>query len=95
MHFFLLFCVKNHKNTFTKNSHLYEEHMKGRRTDLVNGFRHSVPYINIHRDKTFVITLNGSAIADKNFAHIINDIGLLPSLGIRLVIVYGVVTQIC
>lgn len=65
MHFFLLFCVKNHKNTFTKNSHLYEEHMKGRRTDLVNGFCHSVPYINIHRDKTFVITLNGRAIADK------------------------------
>lgn len=39
--------------------------MKGRSTDLINGFRHSVPYINIHRDKTFVITLNGNAIADK------------------------------
>lgn len=68
--------------------------MKGRRTDLVNGFRHSVPYINIHRDKTFVITLNGNAIADKNFAHIISDIGLLHSLGIRLVIVYGIRPQI-
>lgn len=57
MHFFLLFCVKNHKNTFIKNNHSYEEDMKGHTTDLVNGFRHSVPYINIHRNKTFVITL--------------------------------------
>ncbi|CAA2929368.1 Amino-acid acetyltransferase [Arsenophonus endosymbiont of Bemisia tabaci Q2] len=47
-------------------------------------------YINIHRDKIFVITLNGNAIAGKNFAHIISDIGLLHSLGIRLVIVYRI-----
>lgn len=94
MHFFLLFCVKNHKKTFIRNNHLYEKHMEGRSTDLVNGFRHSVPYINIHRDKTFVITLNGNAIADKNFTHIISDIGLLHSLGIRLVVVYGIRPQI-
>ncbi|HGJ5899274.1 MAG TPA: amino-acid N-acetyltransferase, partial [Arsenophonus apicola] len=68
--------------------------MEGRSTDLVIGFRHSVPYINIHRDKTFVITLNGNAIADKNFTHIISDIGLLHSLGIRLVVVYGIRPQI-
>lgn len=92
--FFLLFCVKNHKKTFIRNNHLYEKHMEGRSTDLVNGFRHSVPYINIHRDKTFVITLNGNAIADKNFTHIISDIGLLHSLGIRLVVVYGIRPQI-
>lgn len=93
MHFFLLFCVKNHKKTLIWNN-LYRKYMKGRSTDLINGFRHSVPYINIHRDKTFVITLNGNAIADKNFTHLISDIGLLHSLGIRLVIVYGIRPQV-
>lgn len=68
--------------------------MKGHTTDLVNGFRHSVPYINIPRNKTFVITLNGDAIADKNFANIISDIGLLHRLGIRLVAVYSIRLQI-
>ncbi len=31
--------------------------MKERSTELVDGFRHSVPYINAHRGKTFVIML--------------------------------------
>lgn len=31
--------------------------VKERRTELVEGFRHSVPYINAHRGKTFVIML--------------------------------------
>lgn len=33
--------------------------VKERRTELVEGFRHSVPYINAHRGKTFVIMLGG------------------------------------
>ncbi|MFC3394585.1 amino-acid N-acetyltransferase [Brenneria rubrifaciens] len=68
--------------------------MKERSTELVQGFRHSVPYINAHRGKTFVIMLGGEAIEHENFANIVNDIGLLHSLGIKLVVVYGARPQI-
>lgn len=68
--------------------------VKERKTELVEGFRHSVPYINTHRGKTFVIMLGGEAIERENFSSIVNDIGLLHSLGIRLVVVYGARPQI-
>ncbi|HAP2543400.1 amino-acid N-acetyltransferase [Escherichia coli O2:K1:H4] len=68
--------------------------VKKRKTELVEGFRHSVPYINTHRGKTFVIMLGGEAIEHENFSSIVNDIGLLHSLGIRLVVVYGARPQI-
>ncbi|MGK2889677.1 MAG: amino-acid N-acetyltransferase [Candidatus Malihini olakiniferum] len=68
--------------------------MKERSTELVQGFRHSVPYINAHRGKTFVIMLGGEAIEHENFANIVNDIALLHSLGIKLVVVYGARPQI-
>ncbi|CNJ11409.1 amino-acid N-acetyltransferase [Yersinia enterocolitica] len=68
--------------------------MKERSTELVEGFRHSVPYINAHRGKTFVVMLGGEAIEHENFSSIVNDIGLLHSLGIRLVVVYGARPQI-
>ncbi|EGB1673395.1 N-acetylglutamate synthase [Escherichia coli] len=68
--------------------------VKERKTELIEGFRHSVPYINTHRGKTFVIMLGGEAIEHENFSSIVNDIGLLHSLGIRLVVVYGARPQI-
>ncbi|AHA66894.1 Amino-acid acetyltransferase [Shigella dysenteriae 1617] len=68
--------------------------VKERKTELVEGFRHSVPYINTHRGKTFVIMLGGETIEHENFSSIVNDIGLLHSLGIRLVVVYGARPQI-
>ncbi|MDE1487033.1 amino-acid N-acetyltransferase [Xenorhabdus bovienii] len=68
--------------------------MKERCTELVEVFRHSVPYINAHRGKNFVIMLGGEAIAHENFPNIVNDIGLLHNLGIRLIVVYGARPQI-
>ncbi|MEW9694472.1 amino-acid N-acetyltransferase [Escherichia coli] len=68
--------------------------VKERKTELVEGFRHSVPYINTHLGKTFVIMLGGEAIEHENFSSIVNDIGLLHSLGIRLVVIYGARPQI-
>ncbi|HAL7365227.1 TPA: amino-acid N-acetyltransferase [Escherichia coli] len=68
--------------------------VKERKTELVEGFRHSVPYINTHRGKTFVIMLGGEAIEHENFSSIVNDIGLLHSLDIRLVVIYGARPQI-
>ncbi|UVK79055.1 MAG: N-acetylglutamate synthase [Sodalis sp. Ffu] len=68
--------------------------MKERSTELVQGFRNAVPYIDAHRGKIFVVMLSGEAIEHKNFTNIINDIGLLHRLGIYVVLVYGARPQI-
>ncbi|WP_257275009.1 MULTISPECIES: amino-acid N-acetyltransferase [unclassified Endozoicomonas] len=60
----------------------------------VKFFRQSSPYIHAHHGKTFVITLCGEALASPNLNNIINDIALLSSLGIRLVLVHGARPQI-
>ena len=60
----------------------------------VHWFRHSAPYINAHRNKTFVIMFDGEAVLNDNFQHIIHDIALLHSLGIRLILVHGARPQI-
>lgn len=61
---------------------------------LVDWFRNSAPYINAHRGKTFVLMIGGEALETDNFQHIINDIALLNSLGVKLVLVHGVRPQI-
>ncbi|WP_201746295.1 amino-acid N-acetyltransferase [Veronia nyctiphanis] len=68
--------------------------MKLRSTALVKGFRQSAPYVNAHQNKTMVIMLGGETLADNNFPNIVNDIALLNSLGIKLVLVYGARPQI-
>jgi amino-acid N-acetyltransferase len=60
----------------------------------VNWFRHSTPYINAYRGKVFVILLPGEALAHDNFWNIANDLTLLNSLGVKLVLVYGARPQI-
>jgi len=61
---------------------------------FVDWFRSSSPYIHAHRGKTFVIKVDGDAVASATFSHIIHDIALLNSLGIRLVLVHGARPQI-
>lgn len=65
-----------------------------RSTELVHWFRQSTPYVNMHNGKTFVIMLDGDTIASPNFVNIINDISLLHSLNVKLVIVFGARYQI-
>ncbi|MDT3335931.1 amino-acid N-acetyltransferase [Shewanella sp. SP1S1-7] len=65
-----------------------------RTTELVDGFRHSAPYVNAHRGKTFVVMLGGEALAQSHFRAILNDVALLHSLGIKVVLVYGARPQI-
>ena len=55
----------------------------------IHWFRHSLPYINTHRGKTFVIMLSSETVNEPNFTTITQDIALLHSLGIRLVLVHG------
>ena len=61
---------------------------------FVNWFRHSSPYINAFRGRSFVIAFGGEAVADVGFASLIHDIALLNSLGARLVLVHGARPQI-
>ncbi len=63
-------------------------------TEYVKFFRQSSPYIHAHRGKTFVIMLGGESLAHENLTNIINDIGLLSSLGVRMVLVHGARPQI-
>ncbi len=62
--------------------------------DFVTAFRHSAPYIHAHVESTFVVVLSGEAVADPRFSVLIQDIALLNSLGIRLVLVHGARPQI-
>ncbi len=62
--------------------------------DYVNSLRHSLPYINAHRERTFVVMLPGESIEHENFGNTIHDLVLLHSLGVRLVLVFGSRPQI-
>lgn len=62
--------------------------------DYVKWFRNSSPYINAHRDKTFVVAFGGEAVQHANFGPLVQDLVLLHSLGIRLVLVHGARPQI-
>ena len=61
---------------------------------FVHWFRASSPYIQAHRNKTFVINFGGEALQDESFKNLIHDFALLSSLGIRLVLVHGIRPQI-
>ena len=60
----------------------------------IQWFRNAAPYINAHRGCTFVVEFGGEAILDSQFDELINDIALLHSLGVRLVLVHGARPQI-
>ncbi|MFC0665467.1 amino-acid N-acetyltransferase [Azotobacter chroococcum] len=62
--------------------------------DYVNWLRHASPYINAHRERTFVVMLPGEGIEHPNFGNIVHDLVLLHSLGVRLVLVHGSRPQI-
>ncbi|MBF0471458.1 MAG: amino-acid N-acetyltransferase [Gammaproteobacteria bacterium] len=61
---------------------------------FVQWFRCATPYINTFRNRTFVITFGGEMLTDDQFPHLVEDLVLLNSLGVRLVLVYGARPQI-
>ncbi len=61
---------------------------------FVAWFRNSSPYIHAHRNRTFVIFFGGNAVSEADFDNLIHDFALLKSLGVRLVLVYGIRAQI-
>lgn len=63
--------------------------------DFVQVFRQSSPYFNAHRDSTVVIYLDGAALQNGDAAlPLIQDLALLQSLDVRIVLVAGARTFI-
>lgn len=60
----------------------------------VHWLRHATPFINQHRDRTFVVLLSGDVLDHANATSILHDLVLLHSLGVRLVLVHGSRPQI-
>ena len=61
---------------------------------FVEAFRHSAPYINAFRGRTFVVCFGGEAVDASGFPALVHDLALLHSLGVRLVLVHGARPQI-
>jgi amino-acid N-acetyltransferase len=60
----------------------------------VHWLRHASPFINQHRDRTFVVLLSGEVLDHPNAKSMLHDLVLLHSLGVRLVLVHGSRPQI-
>ncbi|WP_370980837.1 amino-acid N-acetyltransferase [Agaribacterium sp. ZY112] len=63
-------------------------------TSDINWLRQASPYIHKHRGKIAVVMLPGEFIDDGCITHIIDDLALLTSLGMKLVVVHGARPQI-
>jgi len=63
-------------------------------SQFVAWFRSAAPYFNAFRGKTFVVAFGGEVVADGKFGVLTQDINLLRSTGIRLVLVHGSRPQI-
>ena len=63
-------------------------------SQFVAWFRSAAPYFNAFRGKTFVIAFGGEVVAAGKFGVLAQDINLLRSAGIRLVLVHGSRPQI-
>jgi amino-acid N-acetyltransferase len=61
---------------------------------FVPWFRSVAPYIHMHRGKTFVVGMTGEAIAAGKLPHIAQDLALIQSMGVKVVLVYGFRPQV-
>ncbi len=61
---------------------------------FVQWVRAAAPFVHVFRGRTFVIAFDGEVVADGRFAQIVQDLNLLASLGVRLVLVHGTRPQI-
>lgn len=68
--------------------------MPTRSKSLVSVLRQSGPYISAHRGRIFVVQFSGAAVEAKGFNGLMDDLALLHSLGVRLVLVHGARPQI-
>ena len=61
---------------------------------FVPWFRSVAPYIHLHRGKTFVVGIAGEAIAAGKLQHIAQDLALIQSMGVKIVLVHGFRPQV-
>ncbi len=61
---------------------------------FVPWFRSVAPYIHMHRGKTFVVGLAGEAIAAGKLHLIAQDLALIQSMGVKIVLVHGFRPQV-
>ncbi|CAA6811043.1 MAG: N-acetylglutamate synthase (EC [uncultured Thiotrichaceae bacterium] len=55
----------------------------------IDFFREASPYIQQHRGKTFVLALSGEVIKHPQFNVILQDIAILSTLGVKVILVHG------
>ena len=61
---------------------------------FVPWFRSVAPYIHTHRGKTFVVGIAGEAIAAGKLQHLAQDLALIQSMGVKVVLVHGFRPQV-
>ncbi|MFM8576271.1 MAG: amino-acid N-acetyltransferase [Limnohabitans sp.] len=61
---------------------------------FVPWFRAVAPYIHMHRGKTFVVGIAGEAIAAGKLGHLAQDLALIQSMGVKVVLVHGFRPQV-
>ncbi|WP_298635774.1 amino-acid N-acetyltransferase [uncultured Umboniibacter sp.] len=57
--------------------------------ELVQWFRQSSPYINLHRKTTVVINLRSEVINHDHFRAFLHDLAIVHNLGVKIVLVLG------
>lgn len=61
----------------------------------VSWLRSAAPYVHLHHGRTFVISFAGEVVADKTLLnHLVMDVSLIASMGVRVVLVHGSRPQI-
>jgi amino-acid N-acetyltransferase len=61
---------------------------------FVPWFRSVAPYIHMHRGKTFVVAMAGEAVAAGKLQNIAQDLALIQSMGVKIVLVHGFRPQV-
>ncbi len=61
---------------------------------FVPWFRSVAPYIHMHRGKTFVVAVAGEAIHAGKLQSIVQDLALIHSMGVNIVLVHGFRPQV-
>ena len=61
---------------------------------FVQWFREIAPYIHIFKGKTFVIAFSGELIQIGALNALVQDLSLLSSLGIHILLVHGLLPQV-
>ena len=61
---------------------------------FVPWFRSVAPYIHMHRGKTFVVGVAGEALQAGKLANLAQDIALIQSMGVKIVLVHGFRPQV-